>query len=470
MQHPTMILQDQAVTEEVYSGKRAFFDAGKTKTIDFRLLQLERLEQLVRSNEERILVALAKDLGKPTFEAYTSEIGVLYQELREAKKQLARWMEPKRVATPLVLQPSKSFIRHDPLGVVLIIGPWNYPFQLLLAPVIGAIAAGNCIVLKPSDLTPHTSGLIAELIAATFDPDYISVVLGDGAVVGDQLLDRFRFDHVFFTGSPGVGRHIAVKTAAKLVPTTLELGGKSPVIVDKSANLQVTAKRIVWSKFFNAGQTCVCPDYLLVEETVKDALIQLLKAEIRRAFGADPQMSESYGRIINERRVHALQRLMQQGTIVHGGRIDLADRYVEPTLLDAVSLEDDIMHEEIFAPLLPIVSFSSAEQAVSIIRRNRYPLALYLYTESSEMESYFLEHVEFGGGCINNGMVHLMNAELPFGGVGGSGMGAYHGRHTFETFSHTKSIVKTSTKLDPSLRYAPYTSKKMTIAKRYFAR
>lgn len=458
------------IEDQVYFQKRTFFDAGRTKSIDFRMKQLNQLEDMIRNNETEILTALSKDLGKPAFEAYTSEIGVLYKEIQEAKKHLRLWMKPTKVKTPLILHPSSSYMLKEPLGVVLIIGPWNYPFQLLLAPVIGAIAAGNCIVLKPSDQTPHISQLIYELIHQTFASDFISVVLGDGANVGDQLLERFRFDHVFFTGSPGVGRHIAMKAAAQLVPVTLELGGKSPVIVEKSANLDVAAKRIVWSKFFNAGQTCVCPDYLLIQEEVKNEFITLLKKHIRSFFGEDAMKSKSYGRIINDRRMDTLRGLMSQGTIIHGGRIEETHHYIEPTLIDDVTLEDDIMKEEIFGPLLPIMTYRTQKEAVAIIRKNRYPLALYLYTESSSVESFFMEKVEFGGGCINNGMVHLMNAQLPFGGVGGSGIGAYHGKHSFDRFSHTKSIVKTSTRLDPSLRYAPYTEKKLRIAKHYFSK
>lgn len=453
-----------------YESKRAYFDSGRTKSYTFRLAQLKALKNMIQQNEQVIIQALYEDLHKPEFEAYTSEIGVLYEELNEAMKNLKKWMKPKRVATPLVLFPSHSTLYHEPLGVVLIIGPWNYPFQLLLAPLIGAIAAGNCALLKPSDQTPHVSDVIADLIKRTFASDYISVVQGPGAMLGPMLIEKFRFDHIFFTGSPEVGKKIASMAANHLTPVTLELGGKSPAIVDQTANLKVAARRLVWSKFFNAGQTCVCPDYLLVHHSVKDAFLEQLIIEIRRTFGDNPQQSSSYGRIVNGKRVKVLKGLIESslqsgGRLLHGGRVMEEDRYIEPTLIDQVTLKWSIMQEEIFGPILPILTYDTPEEAVEMIRQNRYPLALYLYTESKASQRYFTETVEFGGGCVNNGMVHLVNSQLPFGGIGNSGMGNYHGKYSFDTFSHVKSMVHTQTWLDPALRYGPYNQKKVQLAK-----
>lgn len=449
----------------VFEGKRKFFDEGHTKSYEFRIAQLNKLKAMVQQNEEAVLEALYNDLHKPEFEAYISEIGVLYEEINTAIKNLKNWMKPQKVKTALIIQPSESKIYYDPLGVVLIIGPWNYPFQLLLAPLVGAIAAGNCAILKPSDQTSHVSELLVKIIGDNFSEDYISVVQGKGEVIGPMLINEFRFDHIFFTGSINVGKKIAEMAARHLTPVTLELGGKSPAIVMNDANLKVAAKRLVWAKFFNAGQTCVAPDYVLVEDSVKNELIENMKEAIKAYFGENPEQSESYGRIINARRVENLKRLMNQGRIISGGRVNEADKYIEPTLIDGVSIEDPIMQEEIFGPLLPIITFTSLKEALEVIRKNRYPLSLYLYTQNEATEEFFLKNVEFGGGCINNSIVHLVNSRLPFGGVGYSGMGNYHGKYSFETFSHRKSVVKSKTSIDPNLRYAPYKQKKLNIVK-----
>lgn len=450
-----------------YEAQRSFFDSGHTKSYHFRLAQLNKLRSMIENNEDAIMAALYADLRKPQFEAYTSEIGVLYEELGAAVKNLKQWMTPVKHKTLLPLQPSQSVVYPEPLGVVLIIGPWNYPFQLLIAPLIGAIAAGNVAVIKPSDQTPHVSELVAKLIGEYFEPEYISVVRGPGADIGPKLIDRHRFDHIFFTGSPGVGKKIMAMAAQHLTPVTLELGGKSPVIVMADANLPVTAKRLVWAKFFNSGQTCVCPDYLLVHEDVKDELVRLMIKQIKACFGEEPQKSKDYGRIVNSRRLEVLKGLLGKGRILTGGRYDEVDLYMEPTLMDQVSLEDPVMQEEIFGPILPIITFKQMTECVATIRENRYPLALYLFTESEANEAYFIDKIEFGGGCINNAMVHLVNSEMPFGGVGFSGMGRYHGRHSFDTFSHYKSVLHSKTWMDQALRYAPYSKAKLKMAKRF---
>lgn len=453
--------------QQQYEKKRIFFDNGHTRSYAFRVEQLQKLKQMIQQNEKAITEALYLDLHKPEFEAFTAEIGILYEEINHALKSLKSWMKPQKVKTSVPMQPSQSVIYPEPLGIVLIIGPWNYPFQLLIAPLIGAMAAGNCAMIKPSDQTAHVSDLVTRLIKETFPEDYIGVVQGPGAEIGPMLIERFRFDHIFFTGSPFVGKKIMAMAAPHLTPVTLELGGKSPAIVTADANLDVTAQRLVWAKYYNAGQTCVCPDYLLVHESVKDALVEKMVKVIRKSFGENPKESNSYGRIVNDRRVQTLKKLMENGRIISGGRVDEESRYIEPTLIDQISMEDPIMQEEIFGPILPIITFKNLSETVEIIRMNRYPLALYLFTESEATEAYYIEKIEFGGGCVNNGIVHLVNAEMPFGGVGFSGMGMYHGKYSFDTFTHYKSMLHSKTWLDPALKYPPYTKSKLEMAKKF---
>lgn len=452
--------------EVAFNSKRSFFDEGWTRSYEFRIEQLQKLKEAIKANEKAILQALYLDLHKPEYEAYTAEIGILYEEINVAMKHLKSWMKPEKIGTPLVLQPSQSLIYKEPLGLVLIIGPWNYPFQLLMAPLIGAIAAGNCAIIKPSDQSRHVSDVVTKLIGEIYSNSYISVVQGPGSMIGPMLIEKYRFDHIFFTGSPNVGKNIAAMAAKHLTPVTLELGGKSPAIVDETANLEVAAKRLAWAKFFNAGQTCVCPDYLLVHESVKEAFVQQLKDTIQSYYGDNPFESESFGRIINDRRLATLKGLMLAGKIIHGGIVVENERYIEPTLIDEVTLEDLIMKEEIFGPILPILTYNKLSDALGIIRENRYPLALYLFTENRNTENYFIDNVEFGGGCINNGIIHLVNSDMPFGGVGTSGMGRYHGKYSFDTFSHLKSVVRSDTRIDPNFKYPPYGGLKLAIAKK----
>lgn len=459
---------DELMIEKSFSMKRNFFDEGKTRSYEFRIENLKKLKEMIKKNEKEILEALYLDLHKPAFEAFTSEIGIMYEEINYTIEHLKTWMKPKKVSTPLVLQPSTSYIYSEPLGVTLIIGPWNYPFQLLLAPLVGAIAAGNCAMIKPSDQTKHTSDLVAKIIAETFAEEYISVVQGPGAMVGPMLIEKFRFDHIFFTGSPSVGKKIAAMASEHLTPVTLELGGKSPVIVDKNVNIDVAAKRLTWAKYFNAGQTCVCPDYLLVHESIKDEFINRMKFYIKEFFGDNPIESENFGRIVNEKRFDVLKAFLDEGNIVIGGESNKISKFISPTIIDRINLDSKIMQEEIFGPILPVMTYGDIKEVVPVIRKNRYPLALYLYTNNKQVEEFIIENIEFGGGCINNGMIHLANSKLPFGGVGNSGMGRYHGIDSFDTFSHKKSIIKTKECLDPSLRYAPYSDKKLNTAKKFF--
>lgn len=460
------IVEDEI--QELFDIKRKFFDEGKTKSYEFRIEQLNKLKNVIKNNEREILEALYKDLGKPAFEAFTSEIGVMYEEINFAVKNLKTWMKPEKVNTPLVLQPSRSVIYSEPLGVVLIIGPWNYPFQLLLAPLVGAISAGNCAIIKPSDQSKHISDTVKKLIDENFSKEYISVVQGPGAMIGPMLIERFRFDYIFFTGSPSVGKKIAEMAAKHLTPVTLELGGKSPVIVDKDANIDLSAKRLTWAKYFNAGQTCVCPDYLLVHESIKNKFVNRMEHYIKEFFGDDPEKSNNFGRIINKKRFNILSSYLKQGNIITGGQINENSLYIAPTIMDNISFDDKIMGEEIFGPIIPVMTFNNITEVVSIIRKNRYPLAVYLYTNNEKSEKFIIENIEFGGGCINNSMMHLMNSNVPFGGVGFSGMGMYHGKYSFDTFSHKKSIIKTKPYLDQSLRYAPYNDRKMNLAKKFF--
>ncbi|HTX71280.1 MAG TPA: aldehyde dehydrogenase family protein [Rectinemataceae bacterium] len=448
-------------TRAFFDEKRAFFDAGSTLDPGFRRAMLGKLKLMLARHEEAILEALAADLGKPRFEAYSSELAILYGEIDEALKHLATWMRPERVKTPLVMMPSRSRVYRSPLGVVLIIGPWNYPFQLLLAPLVGAMAAGNCAVLKPSDQSPRCAELLASMVAETYPPDYVSVVRGPGASMGPELLQRYRFDHIFFTGSPGVGRKILELAAPNLSPVTLELGGKSPAIVAADADLDVAARRIVFGKFFNAGQSCVAPDYLIVERSVKDRMVALLRSALLEAYGSDPQASGSYARIINDKRFSALEGLLSQGRILAGGRTDRRARYIEPTLMDDIEPDSPLLHEEIFGPILPILEFDRPEELVTIIRRNRNPLSLYLFTRSRELRRFVRRRIEFGGAAFNNCIAQLASPHLPFGGVGGSGMGSYHGRAGFETFSHRSGILESASRPDFAMRYPPYTSSKL---------
>ena len=438
------------------NAQRQFFDSGATKEYDFRLAQLKKLKAAVEAAEEAIYEALHTDLHKSREECWITENGFFLSELSNTISKLSRWMKPERVRTNLANLPSKSLVVPEPLGVVLIISPWNYPFQLLFTPLIGAMAAGNCVVLKSSEFAPATSAVMKRLIEENFDPAYILFTEGDGATVVPQMLDNFIFDHIFYTGSTAVGRIIYQAAAKNLVPVTLELGGKSPCVVEADADIKVAAKRIAFPKFSNAGQMCVAPDYVLVHASQKDALVEALKQAIGQFFKGDASVSYDYGRIINEKQFDRLITYFNDGKVLYGGRSDREKLYIEPTLMDAIDLSGAIMHDEIFGPILPIIAFNSREEALAIINKNKNPLAFYLFTSSSEKEKFWLQSVAFGGGCVNNASVHLVNHNLPFGGRGASGMGKYHGKFSFDTFSHQKSVLKTPTWIDPSVKYPPY--------------
>lgn len=441
------------------SAARRYFNSGATRTYAFRKAQLQKLKQAILAHEAAINQALYQDLKKNLEEVYASELGLLLAEITVTLKNLRRWMKPVRTGTNLLNLPSSSKIYRDPLGVVLIISPWNYPLQLLLIPLVGAIAGGNCAIIKPSELAPATAAVIEKIIAAAFPPEFIKVIQGDGATVVPDMMNAFRFDHVFYTGSIPVGKIIYQLAAKDLVPVTLELGGKSPAIVEADANLAVAARRIVLGKFINAGQTCIAPDYLLVHTSIKNELLAKMKETIQQFYGADAAGSYDYGKIINEKRFFALVDYLKQGNIICGGQHDKNKLYIAPTVLDNVSMDSSLMKEEIFGPLLPVHSFTTEEEAMQLVQQNANPLALYLFTSSKNKEKRWMESIPFGGGCINNADWHFTNHHLPFGGVGNSGMGAYHGKFTFDVFTRQKSVLKSPVWFDPAIKYPSFKGK-----------
>lgn len=445
--------------DQLLAEHRQWFSSGITRTPGFRLEQLQKLKDAIKRSEPRIISALNKDLRKSEFEAYATEIGFTLDSIGYMMKHLRRWMKPVKVRSPLHMFPAKSSILAEPYGTALIIGPFNYPFQLLIEPLIGAIAAGNCAVMKPSESTPATSAVIEDMIRETFDPAYIRVVQGEKETT--NLLIHAKFDYIFFTGSVPVGRIVMEAAAKNLVPVTLELGGKSPVIVDKTANLEAAAKRIVWGKLINVGQTCIAPDYLLVHSDVAAELIGRIKHNITAFYGTDIRHNTDYGRIVNERQLRRIEKMLEQDRdkLILGGSVVPEDLYIEPSLIYPASWSDASMGDEIFGPVLPIMEYSQISEAIRSINDHPKPLALYLFTEDKQVEEQVMGSVSFGGGCVNDTITHVASTHLPFGGVGNSGIGGYHGKHSFELFSHRKSIVKRSTRLDFGIVYPPYGNK-----------
>ena len=438
---------------------RHYFNSGATRPYEFRIEQLKKLKAAILAHENEINDALYSDLKKSPEESYASELGLLLAEINVTIKNLRNWMRPESAGTDLVNLPSSSKIYRDPLGVVLIIAPWNYPLQLLLIPLVGAIAGGNCAVIKPSELAPATAAVIEKIIQSSLTTDHVKLVQGDGATVIPAMMNAFRFDHVFYTGSIPVGKIIYQLAAKDLVPVTLELGGKSPAIVEADANLTAAARRIVLGKYLNVGQTCIAPDYLLVHTSIKAALIEKIKSFIQQFYGADASTSYDYGKIINERRFDKLVGYLNQGSIICGGQYDKSKMFIAPTVIEQVSLDAPLMTEEIFGPILPVYDFNSTEEAMGIVQRNANPLAFYLFTASKSKEEEWINKTAFGGGCINNTDWHFTNHHLPFGGVGNSGIGAYHGKFTFNTFTRQKPVMKTPTWFDPSIKYPSFKGK-----------
>lgn len=445
--------------DHMIQSQHDFYYTGATKSAAFRKQQLTKLKQAIQLHEQEIVRALYDDLHKSEFEAYATEVGFVLDSIGYMVKHLEEWMKPEAVKTALHLQPAKSFIIREPYGSVLIIGPFNYPFQLVMEPLIGAMIGGNCAIVKPSESATHTAVVIKKIIESTFPPEYIRVVEGERDET--SILIHAPFDKIFFTGSVQVGKIVMKAAAERLTPVTLELGGKSPAIIDHTANLEVAAKRIVWGKFVNAGQTCVAPDYLLVHHKVKDQFIQLLRKTIKDFYGKDLQKSPDYGRIINQKQFDRLKQLIRHegAHIVSGGNMDESDLYIEPTILDGVSWNSPSMEDEIFGPILPIMTYDRLESAIRQIRKLPKPLSAYLFSENENAIQYFLDELPFGGGCINDTVTHVGSAHLPFGGVGSSGLNAYHGKYSFEAFTHAKSILKKSTKFPVNIVFPPYKNK-----------
>lgn len=436
-----------------------FFEGFHTYEYTFRKSQLQKLKAAILQHEKDLHDALYTDLKKNPEESWVTETGFLIAEINHTLKHLRSWMKPQKVSTNLLNLPSKSRIYKEPLGTVLVIGPWNYPVQLLLTPLVGAIAAGNCVVLKPSEFAPATAAVIKKIIEENFPSNYILLAEGDGAEVVPYMMNNFRFNHVFYTGGLTVGHVIYEMAAKKLVPVTLELGGKSPCIIEEDANIKVAAKRIALTKFSNAGQMCVAPDYLLVHQKIKEPFTEALRKSIQDIYTNEAHSSYHYGKIINRKQFSRLNNYLQQGTIIYGGKSNADTLFIEPTLIEDVSLDSTVMGEEIFGPVLPLITFNTFEEARSIINRNPDPLAFYVFTQSEAREKLWIEKIPFGGGCVNNASWHLTNFNLPFGGRGTSGIGSYHGKFSFDLFSHQKAVMKTPTWFDPSIKYPPYKGK-----------
>ena len=451
----------------VFEKQQRFFNTHVTLEYIFRKDSLNRLEHAINTYENELINALSDDLGKSTFEAYGSEIALVKTELRYIRRNLKKWMRPKKHPDVLINFPSKNYSLAVPYGVSLVIGPWNYPVQLCLNPIIGAIAAGNTVLLKPSEWAPHVAEVLKKMIEEFFDPEYIAVIIGDHTI--SSTLVNLDLDYIFFTGSTKVGRIIGKSAGSRLIPCTLELGGKSPCIVDKNANLKVSAKRIAWGKYLNAGQTCVAPDYIIVHKDVEEKFIECLKKVITEFYGVSPEHSPDYSRIVSEKHVKRLHKLLKGSNkkthainnieIVIGGDINKRERYISPTVVRGIDMNHPLMQEEIFGPILPILTFEKRDEIAKIIEKNALPLACYLFSNDINFQKYFNTKLKYGGGAINDTIAHLGNPNLPFGGIATSGIGAYHGKSSFETFSHIKSIMKKNYFFDIPLRYPPYTDK-----------
>ena len=451
--------------EEIVKKQRTYFAEGKTMETGKRIEALNRLEQAILSTEQKLYEALKTDLGKSRAESYMCEVGLTLSELRYVRKHIKKWSREKRVPTPLAQFHAKSFTVQEPYGVVLVMSPWNYPVLLTLEPLIGALAAGNCCVLKPSAYSPATSAVLKQLIADAFPEEYVAVIEG-GREENQNLLSQ-KFDYIFFTGGVQVGKMVMEKASAHLTPVTLELGGKSPCIIDKSANLKLAAKRLAFGKYLNCGQTCVAPDYVLVHEDIKEEFLKLLKEEIRSMYGEQPLRNPDYGKMINRKHFDRVLGLIDREKLILGGESAAETLQIAPAVMNQVTEDDAVMQEEIFGPLLPILTVASMEEAIAFVNKRPKPLALYLFTENREVEKNVLEYTSFGGGCVNDTIIHLATSRMGFGGVGNSGMGSYHGKKSFETFSHEKSIVKKYTWIDLPMRYQPYTGWKEKMVRMF---
>jgi aldehyde dehydrogenase (NAD+) len=431
--------------------------------INSRKETLIRLLDVIIKNESEIIQALYDDFKKPTFESIATETSYIISELKDTIKNIHKWSKPKKVRPSILNFPSTDYILKEPYGKVLIIAPWNYPFQLAFCPLISAVAAGNQVVLKPSELTPKTSAIILKIVEKVFPHNHVKVI--EGGVEETQNLLAQRWDYIFFTGSVAVGKIVAKAAAEHLTPVTLELGGKNPCIIDETANLKLAARRIVWGKFLNAGQTCIAPDYILIQEKMKSHFVDFMKYEITKAFGKNPKLSPDFARIVNEKNWHRLSQMIEPQKVIFGGETDIEDRYISPTLIEETTVDSLLMQEEIFGPILPILTYNDEKEIYQTISKYEKPLALYVFSDDKKFIKNTVTDFSFGGGCINDTVSHFSNKRLPFGGVGHSGIGAYHGQLSFDTFSHHKSIMKKANWLDIKIRYAPYSKKIETLKK-----
>ena len=445
---------DSSDIKALVEKQRDFFATGETKDVAFRLMQLKTLRKAVEDNRRAIVEALRADLGKPPLEAYVAEVSQVQAGIDRAIKRLGSWTKPRRVKTPSFLFLASSYVYPEPLGIVLVIAPWNYPVDLVIEPLIGAIAAGNCAVIKPSEISANTSKLLAKMFADYFDPAYIAVV--EGAADMAQALLEERFDYIFYTGGGAVGKVVMEAASRNLTPVTLELGGKSPCIVEPDIHLHHAARRIAWGKWFNAGQTCIAPDYLLVNRSIKEELLGEIERYIRVFYGEDPSRSPDYARIVSERHFDRISNLMTEGDVIVGGETDRETRYISPTIIDNVEPDHAVMQEEIFGPVLPVITYEDLGDAIATVTARPKPLALYLFSRDRGKQERVLRETSSGGGCINDTMVYYSNDSLPFGGVGASGFNKYHGKASFDTFSNMRSIVNRSFHFDIYLRYPPY--------------
>ena len=450
-------------TPKIVNQQKKFFNSNSTKKVSLRIETLKKLKSVLKENEQELYTAIYTDFKKSKFETYLTEISIIYRELNDAIRNLKKWSKQKRVRTNLANLPAKSYIIPEPLGTVLIISAWNYPYQLALIPTISALAAGNTVVIKPSEIPKNTSKILAEIINSNFNSNYLTVIEG-GVKTTTELLKE-KWDKIFFTGSTSVGKIIYKAAAESLTPVTLELGGKSPTFVLADCNIKITAKRIVWAKFLNAGQTCIAPDYLLVEEKIKDQLLLALKKEIENAYPNIKEVQENYVQIVNEQNYNRLEKLIPTQKVYYGGQTNNENRSIAPTLLHNINFEDSIMKDEIFGPILPVIAFENLEGVINKIKEKEKPLSLYVYSKNKNIIKKILNEISFGGGAINESIVQISNPNLPFGGVGASGIGSYNSKSGFDTFTHYKSILHKTTWLEPNIKYTPFTEIKMRILK-----
>jgi aldehyde dehydrogenase (NAD+) len=465
MQTQSVTATETSQIPKVVSKLRDAFDSGRSRSIEWRREQLRRLKTMLEEGEGELLDALAADLGKPRLEGWATDVGIVIAEIEYALRHLAGWMKPERAWTPLAQRPGRATIQREPVGVALVIAPWNYPVHLLLLPMVGALAAGNCVVGKPSEVTANTSSVLARLVPHYLDTNCVAII--EGGVPETQALLAERFDHIFYTGNGRVGRVVMEAAAKHLTPVTLELGGKSPVIVDADAKLDVAARRIAFGKFLNAGQTCVAPDYVLASRARVDELVDRIGESIRDFYGADPAASADYARIVNDAHFRRLEGLLSSGTAAVGGETNAGERYIAPTVLRDVTPDSPVMAEEIFGPILPVLPVTDVAEAIRFVNERDRPLALYVFSESRTAQERVLAETTSGGACVNATVMHVAVPELPFGGVGASGFGAYHGKASFDVFSHKKSVLTKPTRPDPKITYPPYTKLKERIIRRF---